>query len=360
MELRGRLTSSSSRVMFANNRAHSFCIPSSIVASGGGGIGEGEGVAAGDWEGEGVGWMLKKLFGAGTGVAAVGVTALFGVLNPKKPPGVDVGVVVGDTGDAGDLEGVEKAGRDAPARGTFAGALGPEPKPNDNAESGGVFGLVGFAGAGFSSIDSVFTCVDIAPNTGLGDAGRGLRTPLSALTVCSFSSSSPDEEVVASGELRVGRVLGRPRPMPKGDGATGTGAAMGVFCGEGWGERSFFSGLPGGVALSSRIVDSLDSSDESDSSSEPSGECDTWMVGTSARGVEEGDLEGGSGTADGDGDRESSSPSSSSGGASEPEPKLSDRKESPSSSSSSSSPSASTPSTSSSASPAETSTNELA
>lgn len=180
-----------------------------------------------------------------------------------------------------------------------------------------------------------------------------------------MSSSSPDTGAFAKGELRVGRVLGRPRPRPNGEAATGTGAARGVLDGG----DGFFSGLPGGVVLSSRIVDKRPSeeseSSSSSSSSSGAGDFDTLILGgTSARGVEEGDLEGGSGTFEGDGDRESSSPSSSSGGASEPESKLSERKESPSSSSSpgspsSSSPPSSSPSASSSASPPETSTNEL-
>jgi hypothetical protein len=106
----------------------------------------------------------------------------------------------------------------------------------------------------------------------------------------------------------------------------GIGAATGAVLGDG-GFRSFFSGLPGGVVLSSRIVDRRESSDESDSSSEGVGDGETVILGTSARGVEEGDLDGGKGTADGEGDRDASSSSSSSSGASEPEPdpKLSER-----------------------------------
>lgn len=84
-----------------------------------------------------------------------------GVLSPKKPPG-GPGAEVGKPGSVGDtLEGVGRAGRDAPAKGifpTFKGALGVV-DPNGNAERGGVLGLAGLAlGAAMgSSIDSVFT-----------------------------------------------------------------------------------------------------------------------------------------------------------------------------------------------------------
>jgi hypothetical protein len=152
--MRRRLTSSSSRVIFVNKRAHSFCIPSSIVASGGGATG----VGAGGFEDEAVGWIPKNPFGAGTGVEAIGDVVLFGVLNPKKPPGVDAAVGDEEPGVTGDTLGAERAGRGAPAKGvlpTFKGGLGAK-DPNDSAERGGVFGLVGLAGAALSSIDSVF------------------------------------------------------------------------------------------------------------------------------------------------------------------------------------------------------------
>jgi len=70
------------------------------------------------------------------------------------------------------------------------------------------------------------------PNAGFGDAGRGLsEAGFSPLT---SSSSPPDTGVLASGELRSGRVLGLPRLLPvelgDGDGDWEGDGSMGVGC----------------------------------------------------------------------------------------------------------------------------------
>lgn len=64
-----------------------------------------------------------------------------------------------------------------------------------------------------------------------------------------MSSSPPDIGALANGELRVGRVDGRPIPNPSGvgDGAVGVGDAT-----KGVGP---FSGVPGGVVLESILAD---------------------------------------------------------------------------------------------------------
>lgn len=151
-----------------------------MVASGGttGGAGDwGLGDTAG-------GWMPKNPFGAGTGVDALGGDVAFGVLSPKKPPGVTGGgvalTVEGPKIPGEALDGVERGGRGVPAKGifpTFEDGLGAG-DPNDKAERGGVLGLAGLEDALGSSIDSGWT--GKIPKSGLGDAGRGLREVLSS------------------------------------------------------------------------------------------------------------------------------------------------------------------------------------
>ena len=69
------------------------------------------------------------------------------------------------------------------------------------------------------------------PNADFGDAGRGLSEGFSPLT---SSSSPPDTGVLASGELRSGRVLGLPRPLlvelGDGDGVWEGDGSIGVGC----------------------------------------------------------------------------------------------------------------------------------
>jgi hypothetical protein len=129
-------------------------------------------------------------------------------------------------------------------------------------------------GVGFAFEDdfvsSDFVGPDHRPNTGFGDAGRGLcesdeatseakailsdpfSFPLAPMNFPS-SASCADTGILAKGELRVGRVLGLPIPIPivgvGGDGATGIGAMMGgvVNCNI----EASFAGDPGGVVLAS-------------------------------------------------------------------------------------------------------------
>lgn len=132
---------------------------------------------------------------------------------------------------------------------------------------GGVLGL--FALGGWpSSRGGISFFVSFSPGkvpkTGFGDTGGGKRV----VGVISASSSS-GTTAFANGELRVGRVLGRPRPMPK-------GAPFGV---EGPLNKGFtsFTGVPGGVVLASLskcgLGDVLGSS--------AGGESDTSILGIS-------------------------------------------------------------------------------
>jgi hypothetical protein len=92
------------------------------------------------------------------------------------------------------------------------------------------------------------------PNGAFGDADRGLsKEGFSPLT---SSSSPPDTGAFARGELRSGRVLGRPRlalelgdGVSEGDGSVGVGCCRGVC-----NDNPPFDGDPGGVVLFARVV----------------------------------------------------------------------------------------------------------
>lgn len=72
-----------------------------------------------------------------------------------------------------------------------------------------------------------------------------------AVSSSSELSSSPEMGALAKGELRVGRVEGRPKPIP-----TGVAVGLGATSGTG-GSESKLDGDPGGVVLVSRIGISL-------------------------------------------------------------------------------------------------------
>lgn len=112
--------------------------------------------------------------------------------------------------------------------------------------SGGVFGLLSVGD--WASDESVFT-------------GRVLKAGLGAtvggwddFALSSSSSSCPDKTAFARGELRVGLVLGRPSPIPKG--------VIGVLLDrEGLEPANDFdslAGVPGGVVLGSLAGDKLE------------------------------------------------------------------------------------------------------
>ena len=102
---------------------------------------------------------------------------------------------------------------------------------------------------------------------GFGDAGTWGDG-----TTTSCSSSSRETGVLAKGELRDGRVLGRPKPTPNNGGDAGAGEGDGDFFNGG----CSLVGVPGGVVLSSSgMVGNMPGSGESD------GEGVTWMDGSS-------------------------------------------------------------------------------
>lgn len=109
-----------------------------------------------------------------------------------------------------------------------------------NAErGGGVFGL-----------DDTGEGLGDALGSGFGDGERPLVGNSGAfkggsLSVLSSSlSSSPEMGALANGELRVGRVEGLPRPIPKGEGVAGGFEELAA---------GFSSGEPGGVVVFSSL-----------------------------------------------------------------------------------------------------------
>lgn len=139
---------------------------------------------------------------------------------PNAPPAGDSGLIGFEAnGEAEGRDGVLKVGADTGGRDDVLrfGDLFPLSAKS----KGGVFGLL----TGFSS--SNFTG-RIATGD-FGEAGgRGI------FFVVSSSSDSSLETAFDNGELRVGRVLGRPMPNPNGEeldgapGVAGTGAGDGV------------------------------------------------------------------------------------------------------------------------------------
>jgi hypothetical protein len=99
-------------------------------------------------------------------------------------------------------------------------------------------------------------------------------------------------------------------------------------------ELASLSGEPGGVVLSSGIVDRAEDFEDSDKS-DAGGDGDVWRGRISARGVVEGDRDGGNGTFEASGDEETTALPGSPSDASDP--KLSERNDRVSSSSKTSS-----------------------
>jgi hypothetical protein len=373
-----KLTSSSSRFRLVNKDAHSFCIPSSIVGSGGG-FATWVGVVAGDRgafvvkSGLGVAGVatpnkLEGAFGVGEEIEVpfrlndprlkpvpVEVAGVVGVWDapPNIPKVGGVGGVLGglelargfkEAKGFGVEGGAEGCAGDAavwlllltevPKReGDWGGAMFPNRPKEVDAETGGgtVDGaraaVAGFAlpkseSGGVRGLIAVFDA-DALPLSGsvlVGLSGGRGRTAkrgwgeTGGFWECTTvkpasppsSSSSWETGALARGELRVGRVLGRPRPIPKGvegvgltdDG--GDGAVLPKY------DEGSLSGDPGGVVLSSLIVGKPEGEDEPEES-EGVGEGVIWMAGTSGWGVAEGEREGGNGTDAGSGERSPSS-----------------------------------------------------
>jgi hypothetical protein len=154
------------------------------------------------------------------------------------------------------------------------------------AEGGGV-DLASVAGDGEG--DALEEPASHCPNGAFGDADRGLSDEgFSPLT---SSSSPPDTGVFARGELRSGRVLGRPRLMLElGDGVSEGDGSVGVGCFKGvCNDNPPFDGDPGGVVLFARVVD-----DSWSSGLVRCVDC-TLIKGHSAFGVLEGDRDFGKG-----------------------------------------------------------------
>jgi len=108
--------------------------------------------------------------------------------------------------------------------------------------NGGVLGLLltgcpSPSSAAPSSLSGTTLGVSLG-DSGVGKGGVGLVS----------SSSSGGRTVFANGELRVGRVLGRPSPRLKGCTGEGEGANIGLDPGKG---LTSFMGVPGGVVLGS-------------------------------------------------------------------------------------------------------------
>lgn len=173
-----------------------------------------------------------------------------------RPGGVPVGLPEENEGRLG------TAGGGVSVKALKASAF-PGVVLNDDS-TGGVFAREFSVAIGpdFAGSDgSAFTpAAGNTPKGSLGDAGLGLVIAGAGTDweVCmpdpSFPPSSPpDAEAPARGELRVGRVVGRPRPKPGGwdvdDGSNGVGETTeGASTGS---DR--FSGDPGGVVLSSLV-----------------------------------------------------------------------------------------------------------
>ena len=172
---------------------------------------------------------------------------------------------------------------------------------------GGVFGLGGLILGSFSS--SPLRGASI----GFAITGSGLTIDTGTAVLSSSSSGSKETGALAKGELRVGRVLGRPRPKAGGGGLVlGTGID-GDFNGR--------DGVPGGVVLSSLPAeDSLDTED-----SEGEGEGVTRILGISSCGVVDGERDCGKGMLEGSGGDESCSSSDSSPAGLSPSSGTSDR-----------------------------------
>ena len=127
-------------------------------------------------------------------------------------------------GEAEDRDGVLKAGVDTGGRDDVFG-LGDLFPPSAKS-NGGVFGLL-----------TELSSSNFTGRIAIGDfgetGGRGLFSVVSSSSSSSSSDSSL-ETAFDSGELRVGRVLGRPMPNPNGEevddgpGVVGTGAGEGV------------------------------------------------------------------------------------------------------------------------------------
>lgn len=178
-------------------------------------------------------WLVKYEIDGGAGI-------FLGIPRGPDPKGVVISIGIGVSEASGT---------------TMLGA------PNED-KSGGVLGLGDFLMEDplFSSRDSVLR-VGNAPDRGFGDTRifgdcSTLSSTLSCLSFSFSSSSSPDTGVLANGELRAGRVLGLPKPSPNGRGAAE----------EPGGFLDSFVGVPGGVELSSVIVDKPEASEDSDSS----------------------------------------------------------------------------------------------
>jgi len=179
-------------------------------------------------------------------------------------------------GGAGGALAAFGGGVDKPGAGV-AGVVEGFAPPNER-RGGGVLGLGGsvlFADTLLDSSASAFSGdgggIGKTAKRGFGDAGIW---GAGATTSCGCSSSSSRETgVLARGELRAGRVLGRLRPTPnRGVGVpVEAGAGDGLFL-----KRGSLVGVPGGVVLSSSgIVGNTPGSGESE------GEGVTWIAGSS-------------------------------------------------------------------------------
>ena len=227
-----------------------------------------------------------KTLGVGGDVVVVrdGVSGVASLRFPKRLNGAGV-AGVGEGDGAGFKIGV-------------AGVGGLEERRVER--RGGVFGLDNVL-LGFTSSSSLrgtsmgFAITDSGLMTGKGTA---------VLWASSSSSGSKETGALAKGELRVGRVLGRPRPKGGGE-----GLVVGTGVDEDFDERdSSLTGVPGGVVLPSRPAKaSLDTED-----SEGEGEGVTRILGISSCGVVDGERDCGKGMLAGSGgdERWSSSDSS--------------------------------------------------
>lgn len=173
---------------------------------------------------------------------------------------------------------------------------------------GGVFGLVGLI---LGSLGSSSSSSLRGTSIGFAIMGSGWATGTAVLSVSSSSSGSKETGALAKGELRVGRVLGRPSPKGGGEGlVVGTGVDEDLNGGDG-----SLTGVPGGVVL--RSLPAEDSVDTEDSEGE--GEGVTRILGISNCGVVDGERDCGKGMLAGSGgdERWSSSDSSPSSGTSD-------------------------------------------
>lgn len=96
-------------------------------------------------------------------------------------------------------------------------------------------------------IGGLFICM---PNGVLGWAGCGTKegSDLEAAALVETASAAGERGALAKGELRVGRVLGLPRPRVNIGGVEAEGVATGVVSTSG-----STSGEPGGVVLASPV-----------------------------------------------------------------------------------------------------------